>query len=124
MVAAKERRLMGTEVYGLRQWHVADDWLQRDGLTLLGRQRDYDGPKVIRFQLALEKVEEGTYISGYDTGLYLTRDDAQQIINELWRCGMRPRDGSGALAHVEAQQAHMDDLRTILFNALKIKRPV
>lgn len=115
---------MGTEVYGLRQWHIADDWLQRDGLTLLARVREPDGPKVIRFVLHKEKVEEGAYISAYDTGLYLTRDDAQQVINELWRAGMRPRDGSGALAHVEAQQAHMNDLRAIAFHALKIKSPV
>jgi hypothetical protein len=115
---------MGTEVWGVRQWHIADDFLMRDGLTLLCRQRDYDGPKVIRFQRTLEKIEEGSYISGYDTGLFVTRDEAQQLMNELWRCGVRPKDGSGALAHVEAQQAHMKDLRAIAFHALKIKSPV
>lgn len=105
---------MEQEIYGVRQWHVSDDWLQRDGMTLFARQRDYDGPKIIRFVMHLEKHEPGNYVSS-DVGLYWTRDDAQQVINELWRCGMRPRDGAGSLAHVDAQTAHLEDLRRLVF---------
>ena len=48
-------------------------------------------------------------------------DEAQQIINELWRLGFRPKDGSGALAHTDAISAHLADMRTIAFNRLKIE---
>ncbi len=48
-------------------------------------------------------------------------EEAQQIMNELWRIGIRPKNGAGAIAHTESLQSHLEDLRTIAFHALKIK---
>lgn len=48
-------------------------------------------------------------------------EEAQQLINELWRLGYRPKDGTGAIAHTEAMQAHLEDMRKIAFAELGIK---
>ena len=37
--------------------------------------------------------------------------EAQQIMDELWRTGIRPQDGRGSGAQVEAMQVHLHDLR-------------
>ncbi len=52
--------------------------------------------------------------------LQIHPEEAQQIINELWRIGFRPKDGTGAVAHTESLQSHLDDLRKIAFHVLKI----
>jgi len=66
-----------------------------------------------------EKVLEDGYCIEEPT-LRLCGDESQQIMNELWRVGIRPKNGSGAIAHTEAISAHLADMRTIAFNRLKI----
>jgi hypothetical protein len=100
----------------MRKWHISDDWLMRDALTLLSVIDDERGRQVVRFEQHIEPAEIGTFVS-HDVGLPLTPDDAQQIMNELWRAGVRPRDGAGTLAHVEAQKAHLEDMRRLVFEA-------
>ncbi len=34
--------------------------------------------------------------------------------------GLRPRDGAGSLAHVDAMKDHLDDLRRIAFARKKV----
>ncbi len=41
-------------------------------------------------------------------------------MNELWRVGYRPNDGTGAIAHTEAIQGHLDDMRKIVAAKLKV----
>lgn len=98
----------------MRKWHIADDWLSRDSFTLLSVIDDDRGRQVVEFQQHIKVVERGSYVSN-DVGLPLQPDDAQQIMNELWRVGVRPRDGAGTLAHVEATRAHLEDLRKLVF---------
>ena len=47
--------------------------------------------------------------------LCLRRELVQHLMDELWRLGVRPQDGAGSLAHVEAMKAHIADLRQLLF---------
>lgn len=98
-----------------KRWHINDDWIHRDGFTVWN-VIDQDGRRsVVRFDsLVVEPIEEGSYVSS-DKGLHLSHDEAQQLMNELWRVGLRPRDGAGSLAHVEAQKAHLDDMRKLVF---------
>lgn len=50
-----------------------------------------------------------------DDPMLLEHEHAQQLLDELWRLGLRPRDGAGSLAHVEATRAHLDDMRRLVF---------
>lgn len=106
---------MSNEIWGFREWHIQDDWIMRDGFSVWCRMRDPDGYKVVSYVGTVEKVEQGSYISS-DKALHLTREDAQQLMNELWRVGLRPRDGAGSIAHVEATKAHLDDMRKLVFS--------
>lgn len=102
-----------------RRWFVSDDRLWADSLGL--HMRDDLGDN--KFALAdfstlvLRTVDVGTF-APRDSGLRLSESDAQQLMDELWRAGVRPRNGSGALAHVEATHAHLEDLRRLVFKGL------
>ena len=98
----------------MRKWHIADEWLMRDGFSLLSVIDSEQGRSVVRFEQHVTPIEKGSFVSS-DTGLFLTSDDAQQLMNELWRVGMRPRDGAGSLAQVEATKAHLEDMRRLVF---------
>ena len=50
-----------------------------------------------------------------EPSVVLDREGAQRLMDELWTIGLRPRNGSGALAHVDAVQAHLEDLRRLVF---------
>lgn len=43
----------------------------------------------------------------------LTMDAAQQLMDELWTCGIRPTEGTGSAGSLAATQRHLDDMRTI-----------
>lgn len=56
-----------------------------------------------------------------DPFMRLTPADAQQLLDELWRCGVRPSQEQGSTGQSAAMQKHLDDMRTIAFHALKVK---
>lgn len=47
--------------------------------------------------------------------LRLTHDEPQQLMNELWRCGIRPKNGEGTDAQVNALKYHLEDMRKLVF---------
>ncbi len=51
--------------------------------------------------------------------LEITLEDAQQLINELWRVGMRPHNGEGTSAQVDALKYHLEDMRKLVFDERK-----
>jgi hypothetical protein len=46
---------------------------------------------------------------------HLDERGAQEMMNELWRLGVRPTDGSGSTGHLGALENHLADLRKIIF---------
>lgn len=54
-------------------------------------------------------------------GLRMT--DAQQLMDELWRAGLRPSEGTGSAGSLAATERHLADMKTIAFHALKIGKP-
>lgn len=66
-------------------------------------------------QMTIRPVEPAMMSVGDNDPLLLERAQAQELLDELWRLGFRPQDGAGSLAHVEATQAHLADLRRLVF---------
>lgn len=63
-------------------------------------------------------VGEGNYTPPM---LALRPVEAQTLLDELWRAGLRPKDGSGSAAQVEALRDHINDLRAIIASQLGVK---
>lgn len=40
---------------------------------------------------------------------------AQQLMDELWNCGLRPTEGTGSAGAMAAVQEHLKDMRALVF---------
>lgn len=49
-------------------------------------------------------------------------EEAQMLMDSLWQAGLRPSSGEGNTAHMTAKDAHLDDLRRVLFFHLGITK--
>jgi hypothetical protein len=45
----------------------------------------------------------------------LTPEAAQSLMDELWRCGLRPTEGSGSAGSLAATERHLADMRALVF---------
>jgi len=50
----------------------------------------------------------------------LTEEQAQQLMDGLWDCGIRPTEGKGSAGQLAATQKHLDDMRTLVFHGHNI----
>lgn len=50
--------------------------------------------------------------------LVLDTTDAQQLMDELWHCGLRPSEGTGSAGSLAATERHLADMRTVAFKLL------
>ncbi len=52
----------------------------------------------------------------------MDENDAQRLMDELWHIGLRPSEGSGSAGALAATQRHLEDMKSVAFHALKLKR--
>ena len=88
-----------------------------DGVKLSARQRYGDSGWAHATKLTMEYVEAGTYAEPF---LTLEPASAQSLMDELWKCGFRPADGTGSAGQLKATQDHLEDMRSIAFKALEV----
>jgi hypothetical protein len=55
-----------------------------------------------------------------DPTITMSAQDAQVLMDELWRCGLRPTEGSGSAGSLAATQDHLRDMRTIVAKQLDV----
>lgn len=72
-----------------------------------------DGTKVAR--LTFEPLEQGMFC---EPTAHLSGDTAQQLMDELWRAGIRPTEGAGSAGSLAATKAHLEDMRTLVFHSM------
>jgi hypothetical protein len=61
------------------------------------------------------EAKEGDWV---EPTFVLGRDEAQQLIDELWRTGMRPTEGAGSAGQLASTERHLEDMRRITFHKL------
>lgn len=59
-----------------------------------------------------------------EPAITLARDEAQALMDELWRIGIRPTDGTGSTGQLKATQEHLKDMRSLAFGSLIAKGAV
>lgn len=83
----------------------------------------YNGDQLVAIAepLVLTSAEPGRVYAA-DQGLHLSPEAAQELMDGLWQCGVRPTDGAGSAGAMAAAKAHIDDLRRIAFTLLSKAR--
>ena len=59
----------------------------------------------------------------YPPTLRLTDENAQEIMDQLYRCGFRPQGGRQSEGRLSAIEKHLEDMRTLTFDKLGVTKP-
>lgn len=76
--------------------------------------------EAVATNVTFEKIDEGRF---YDPVFRLEMRAAQELIDQLWNCGLRPTQGRQSEGATEAQGRHLADMRAIAFAKLEITKP-
>lgn len=71
------------------------------------------GPQLMAAQAVWSPIEEGCRIP---PAFELDTLMAQQLMDQLWQCGLRPTEGTGSAGALAATQKHLDDMRKLVFD--------
>lgn len=73
-----------------------------------------NGDKVrIPESIVWKEVEEGSY---FEPMLRITELQGQELMDALWAAGLRPTEGAGSAGAMSAVQAHLADMRRLVFD--------
>lgn len=87
----------------------------RSDIELLFKFDDHRGRHVAQpLVMALEpegQISQPTVV--------LPNKDAQDLMDELWRCGLRPSEGTGSAGSLAATEKHLKDMQTVAMGLLR-----
>lgn len=69
--------------------------------------------------MVIERVKEG---DSRQPTMQMSRADAQDLMDQLWQIGLRPSEGTGSAGAMAATQAHLQDMRRLVFEQ-PVNRP-
>lgn len=93
------------------------DW-STDKITLRMRAAsDHGGGYWMATEQQWAPMEENTQTR---PSLFLDKDEAQQLMDELWRIGARPTEGSGSAGSLAATERHLRDMQAIVKKTLEL----
>ncbi len=77
-----------------------------------------DGDRIaVGKPITMESVEPGQAFG--EPTLSLRHDEAQAMMDELWRIGLRPTEGSGSAGSLAATERHLKDMQAIAMGLLR-----
>lgn len=89
-----------------------EDW--QEGVTLYARQAVEGEAHLVTQPLVWERQQEPGIFEPFTR---LAIQTAQQLMDELWQCGLRPSEGTGSAGSLKATERHLDDMRKLVFKA-------
>lgn len=75
-----------------------------------------EGDKTYVMKSQSEAIEPGCAFN--EPFFKLSIDEAQNLVDELWRCGIRPTEGAGSAGSMQATERHLKDMQNIAFRLL------
>ena len=73
-------------------------------------------PKAVGLNVVMQVKAEGEVC---DPTLTLEGSAGQSLMDELWRCGLRPTEGTGSAGALAATEKHLNDMRRVAFGLAK-----
>lgn len=93
-----------------------EDW--NFGIALYARQVIEGVNTRVAQSLNLQTIKPGEFAPPFAT---IDIQAAQQLMDELWQCGLRPTEGTGSAGSLKATENHLNDMRKIAFKGIGIK---
>ena len=88
----------------------------KDGVEVVVFEKHPTGRVMYAEKLTLRELPPAEIIG--EPTMRLRNDEAQMLIDELWRCGLRPSEGSGSAGSLAATERHLKDMRAIALGLL------
>ena len=66
--------------------------------------------------VTMETLEIGQFRP--ETPLVINLTTAQELIDSLWECGLRPSEGSGSAGSLKSTENHLKDMQTLSWRLL------
>lgn len=99
----------------LRLEFFAESAMWYSTIRLYGRDRSFG--RVANIEPVIFKTpEEGELCKPF---LQLTLDQATELMDCLWGCGIRPSNGEGSSGQLSAVKYHLEDMRSLVFGDAK-----
>jgi hypothetical protein len=95
-----------------------DPWSEHVDIMLVHRRNGQH--RAVCKPLEFTEVPEG---SPLQPTFRLYHDEAQELMDRLWACGLRPTQGKQSTGQLEAVERHLADMRAIAFTKLEIDQP-
>lgn len=81
-------------------------------------ERSIEGHRTARGEpVKMVEITPDTHI--FDPTFTLDKTQAQQLIDQLWNCGVRPTEGSGSAGALAATERHLKDMQRLVFEEKK-----
>jgi len=92
-----------------------------DGIGLYGIEES-EKYRAIAEPLVLRTILKGTEEEGFSHSPFvnISNASAQHLLNQLWNLGFRPSDGVASTGQLESLKNHLEDMRLIVGDKLKI----
>jgi len=63
--------------------------------------------------VVMQRAEQG---AAAEPSVRISRTAAQQLMDNLWQCGLRPTEGTGSAGSLKATERHLEDMRRLVFS--------
>lgn len=103
---------------------ACEPWHFDYGIWLRVRHGRADEPESVSYATNLHlTASKGEELTPPEPLFRLRKDEMQQLMDELWRVGLRPSEGSGSAGALAATERHLEDMRTIAMQTLAALPP-
>lgn len=89
----------------------------KDGVEVAVFQKHPTGRVMYAERLTMRELTPGEDIG--EPTMRLSNQEAQALVDELWRCGLRPSEGAGSAGSLAATERHLKDMQTIAMGLLR-----
>lgn len=116
---------MSEQPMGILKFHARRDQFFGDGVDLFFSVvcDAHGGRTIYRAEpIVFKKLDPiDTVLVGRSSDLSLTKEAAQQLMDELWHVGLRPTEGTGSAGSLAATERHLADMRHLVFKTKPTK---
>lgn len=69
--------------------------------------------------IQMRVLDENDMCRQLEPTLRISPEEAQGLMDELWRAGIRPTEGAGSVGQLAAVNRHLEDMRSLVFKTTK-----
>lgn len=111
-------------IHGGMRFRASRPVMFRDGIEIhLWSEHGPNAREISAAQpIVFKTLSEEELNQSHEPCLRCRVDAAQQLMDELWHCGLRPSEGTGSAGALAATQAHLKDMQAIAMNRLGITK--